>query len=244
MEGSEPRIAAVRCWNTQRGSSCGGGAASGQMESVSWTRDGHAHQTLHLVLVQGTWSLLRHCATGWLWAEVRRRRNKGELVTRSQRQLRIAIISACREGGRGGSGSAARARICLFGGRTSAVHYRGGGTHIGEAFRPRLRAKSAGRAEASCRRVDTRTARGAKQSSKRKLGRSQPVAIFFSFTFRLFPQVARHQPRAMENEIPIKSQLQELRGPAAEGAPPADKKPCFPRWSYEIILRYLTPQYK
>jgi hypothetical protein len=101
------------------------------------SQDGHAHQTLHLLLVEGTWRPLGHCATGSLRTEVRRRRDKRELVTGAQRQLLATAIFS--RGGREGGRRTAGAGMCRFGGRTRVVHhYRDGGTHIGEATRPAL----------------------------------------------------------------------------------------------------------
>lgn len=117
-------------------------SSAGHRGLVSVGFKGHAHQTLHLLLIQGVWSPLRHCATGGLRAEVRRGRDEGELVTRAQGQLMlllsIAIFSAaCRSGGGDGGRSATGARMRRSGGSTRVIHhYRDGGTNIGRRSRP------------------------------------------------------------------------------------------------------------
>jgi hypothetical protein len=120
----EPRIAASVAG---KASECGDRAGQQRL-----SQEGHAHQALHLLLVQGAWSLLRHGATGELRAEVRRRRDKGELVTGTQGQLTaIFPVGSC--GGSEGGRSAAGAGMCRIGGSTRVVHhYRDGGTCIGE----------------------------------------------------------------------------------------------------------------
>ena len=88
-----------------------------------------AHQTLHLLLVQGTRSFVYHCAGGRLGSEVGRGRDEGQLVTMSQRQRSKGVIAGCWGGGREITGAAAGVR--LFSGGIGVVHYRRRRTHIG-----------------------------------------------------------------------------------------------------------------